>query len=239
MTLSIQTRGKGPALVLLHGWGFDHRVFEPLAAALLSHFTIYLIDLPGFGRTPLMDWAAFKKQLLKALPRQFAVSGWSMGGLYAMRLAIEEPERVSHLMVTASSPRFIRSAHWPGVEKQVFEGFLSNLSRDPEQTMRDFVTLQARHQSLMTPIPDKVSIEALQQGLEILKEWDLRDALLDYKKPACFVFGRLDAITPRLTMDAMVEKYPDFHYRLFQKAAHMPFLSHQDDYLQLLYEFLL
>lgn len=162
-----------------------------------------------------------------------------MGGLYAMRLAIEEPERVSHLMVTASSPRFIRSAHWPGVEKQVFEGFLSNLSRDPEQTMRDFVTLQARHQSLMTLIPDKVSIEALQQGLEILKEWDLRDALLDYKKPACFVFGRLDAITPRLTMDAMVEKYPDFHYRLFQKAAHMPFLSHQDDYLQLLYEFLL
>ncbi|KTC98190.1 alpha/beta fold hydrolase [Legionella erythra] len=239
MTLSIQTRGKGPALVLLHGWGFDHRVFEPLAAALLSHFTVYLIDLPGFGRTPLMDWAAFKKQLLKALPRQFAVSGWSMGGLYAMRLAIEEPERVSHLMVTASSPRFIRSAHWPGVEKQVFEGFLSNLSRDPEQTMRDFVTLQARHQSLMTLIPDKVSIEALQQGLEILKEWDLRDALLDYKKPACFVFGRLDAITPRLTMDAMVEKYPDFHYRLFQKAAHMPFLSHQDDYLQLLYEFLL
>lgn len=239
MTLTIQTRGKGPALVLLHGWGFDHRVFEPLAAALLTHFTVYLIDLPGFGRTPLMDWAAFKKRLLNALPREFAVSGWSMGGLYAMRLAIEEPERVSHLMVTASSPRFIRSGHWPGVEKQVFEGFFSNLSRDPEQTMRDFVQLQARHQGLITPIPDKVSIEALQQGLKILKDWDLRDALLNYNKPACFAFGRLDAITPRLTMDAMVEKYPDFHYRLFQKAAHMPFLSHQDDYLQLLYEFLL
>ncbi|MDX1838307.1 pimelyl-ACP methyl ester esterase [Legionella taurinensis] len=239
MTLNIQIRGKGPALVLLHGWGFDHRVFEPLATELLAHFTVYLVDLPGFGRSPLMEWTAFKDHLLNALPREFAVSGWSMGGLYAMRLAIEEPLRVTRLMVTASSPHFIRKGQWPGIEKQVFDGFLSNLARDPEQTMRAFIQLQSRHHSVTPSIPDKVSMEALQQGLTILNEWDFREALLHYQNPACFAFGRLDAITPRLTLEVMAEKYPDFHYRLFQKAAHMPFLSHQDDYLQLLFEFLL
>lgn len=235
--LNIHIKGRGRPLVLLHGWGFDHRIWASLAAELQSHFTLYLVDLPGFGQTEWMDWQGFKDRLLATLPPQVAVSGWSMGGLYAMRLAIEAPERVSHLMVTASSPRFIRSADWPGVEKRVFDGFFDKLSQDPQQTLAEFITLQSRHAPPQA-VSYQASVFALQQGLQVLNEWDLRDDLLQFSKPTCFAFGRLDAITPRLTLEAMVEKYPSFHYELFPKAAHMPFLSHQAAYLTMLLDFL-
>ena len=77
---------------------------------------------------------------------------------------------------------------------------------------------------------------ALQNGLEILAKWDLREALMGYKKPASFLFGRLDTITPAKTMAVMESNFPLFNYIMFPKAAHMPFLSHQIQFIEILKE---
>lgn len=44
--------GKGPPLLLLHGWGSRATVMLPLAKALADIRTCYVPDLPGFGETP-------------------------------------------------------------------------------------------------------------------------------------------------------------------------------------------
>ncbi|MDE2449608.1 MAG: alpha/beta fold hydrolase, partial [Gammaproteobacteria bacterium] len=49
--LYTEVRGSGPALVLLHGWGLNVRVWDGLAAALCDRFRIVAIDLPGHGRS--------------------------------------------------------------------------------------------------------------------------------------------------------------------------------------------
>lgn len=77
-------------------------------------------------------------------------------------------------------------------------------------------------------IPDPAS---LKEGLHLLSNWDLREPLRCFTKPTCFMFGRLDAIIPRTTMAAMQKIYPHFTYIMFSKAAHMPFLSHQDEFI--------
>lgn len=234
MTINIQISGQGAALVFFHGWGFDHHIWQPIAQELASRFQIYLVDLPGFGDSAYMEWPQFKQQLLQRLPPQFSVIGWSLGGLLAMRLATEE-ERVASLFITTSSPRFTKAPDWPAVSKQVLARFADNLLSAPEKTVEEFVALQLQGQASMAY---RASLPGLQEGLRILSEWDLRAALAHYKKPACFVFGRLDAITPRALMRAMQSQYPHFHYHLFNKAAHIPFLSHPQEYLAVLQEFL-
>lgn len=239
MNLYINIKGQGPALVMFHGWGFDHSIWDTLSQNLQHHFQLYLVDLPGFGHTEIMSWDTFKQLLLQRLPAVFSVSGWSLGGLYAMRLAIEEPSRVLRLLITASSPRFIKTDNWPGVDKIIFDGFYNNLARDQQQTIRDFINLQGRNQPINPQKNYLSSTQGLSQGLQILDEWDLRQSLLHYNNPACFVFGRLDAIIPSATMTKMQQCYPSFEYQLFPKAAHMPFLSHQQAYLEILEAFLL
>ena len=41
-----------PALVLLHGWGLNVRVWDTLGAALEGRFRLIAVDLPGHGRSP-------------------------------------------------------------------------------------------------------------------------------------------------------------------------------------------
>ncbi|WP_028387683.1 alpha/beta fold hydrolase [Legionella fairfieldensis] len=234
MNLHIEIRGQGKPLVLFHGWGFDHRVWLPLATRLEKEYQLYLVDLPGFGLSSPMDWVFFKQKLLQQLPDSFALIGWSMGGLFATRLAIEEPSRISHLMNIATSPYFIKEQNWPGITKTVFAGFYSNLIKNPQATLSEFIRLQLNGQTYEYPHEQKLAPHSLQQGLQILAQWDLRVSLQDFNRPTCFIFGQLDAIVPRTTMEAMQKRYSAFDYFMFTKAAHLPFLSHPDELITVL-----
>lgn len=229
-------QGTGTPIVLFHGWGFDSQIWCSLLPFLINRYQLYLVDLPGFGLTPQMEWDVFKSLLLKKLPLKFAVIGWSMGGLFATRLAFEEPRRISHLVNIASSPYFIRDTHWPGVEPKVFQGFYQSLASNREQTLQDFIALQLQGQHVeLGQIP---SLDGLQSGLDLLMNWDLRQHLLELEMPACYMFGRLDAIVPRTTLGRMQALYPQFKYMQFFKAAHAPFLSHPNEFVTVLESFL-
>ncbi len=239
MKINITTHGSGKPLVLFHGWGFDSQIWHSIVPSMSEQYQLYLVDLPGFGLTPYMDWDKFKSQLLRQVPDSFALIGWSMGGMVATRLAIEEPTRVTHLVNIASSPRFIKDAKWPGVDMQVFSAFYDNLACDPANTLEQFIKLQTQgHAVPVTPSTIRPSMAGLREGLELLVNWDLRQPLEVINTPACFMFGRLDAITPRTTLSAMQASYPDFQYVLFPKAAHIPFLSHPLQFVAALEGFL-
>ena len=239
MSVHIIIYGKGKPLVLFHGWGFNTEVWSPLLPALTSQYELHLVDLPGFGLTQPMAWEAFKTTLLKQLPENFALAGWSMGGLFATRLAIEEPERVTHLVNIASSPRFIREEGWPGVDREMFKAFYKDLADDHEQTLERFIELQLQGQTRPLVMGGQApSMLSLQTGLDILINWDLRLDLFLLNMPVLYMFGRLDAITPRKTMGIMQTMYPQFNYTMFPKAAHMPFLSHPDEVIPILERFI-
>ena len=43
--------GQGPALLMIHGANFGWGMWYPNIPALAKHFTLYMIDLPGAGRS--------------------------------------------------------------------------------------------------------------------------------------------------------------------------------------------
>lgn len=231
MNIHLSRYGHGIPLVFFHGWGFDSQIWLPLVPDLKETYQLILVDLPGFGLTSMMDWSEFKKRLLALLPNQFALAGWSMGGLYATRLAIEEPDRVSHLLNITSSPRFITDFLWPGVPKEVFVTFHNNLSSDLQGTLSEFITLQLNKSNIDFVSGNPPTSLGLKSGLDILESWDLREGLKSLKQPTFFLFGRLDPITPVKTMKVMELLYPNFKYQVLNKSAHMPFLSHQKEFI--------
>lgn len=231
MSLHLTRYGSGYPIVLFHGWGFDSEVWRPIVPFLEKDYQLLLVDLPGFGFSAMMDWERFKKELLSQLPPYFAVLGWSLGGLFATRLAIENPDRVQYLCNVASSPRFILDTDWPGVPRSVFEQFHQNLALDLTKALQDFVVLQSNKQLSEYKPKAMPSATALKSGLEILDSWDLRPGLEKLKPKAHYFFGRLDPITPPATMQAMQALYPHCGYSLCKKSAHMPFLSQPEFFI--------
>jgi pimeloyl-ACP methyl ester carboxylesterase len=52
-TVSVTAGGSGPAVVLLHGYAEDSRMWKPLAVALAPRFTVIVPDLPGIGNSSI------------------------------------------------------------------------------------------------------------------------------------------------------------------------------------------
>ena len=93
-SLYTEVRGSGPALVLLHGWGLNVRVWDGLTAALCDRFRIIAVDLPGHGRSPwlperasLEEQAAQVRETVAAITQGYSLLGWSLGGQIALQLA--------------------------------------------------------------------------------------------------------------------------------------------------------
>ena len=145
--------------------------------------------------------------------------------------------RVSHLLNIASSPYFMQETEWPGISPMVFTSFYEQLTASPEHTVQNFIRLQG-HPTPMNASLHRTTSVGLRTGLDILLRWDLRSALFNINVPVCYLFGRLDAIVPQKLMNIMREQYPRFHYEMYKKSAHVPFLSHPEQFKTLLDEFL-
>jgi len=111
--VTIHKQGSGPALVLLHCLGVD-RHFWDFAAELSREFTLVTYDLPGHGKTPVLNHAYgvedLAEQLASLLRRHNIVrahiAGISLGGLIAQCLAASHPEMVDHLALIDTTPRY-------------------------------------------------------------------------------------------------------------------------------------
>ena len=45
----VSTMGKGPKLVLIHGWGSNSNIWIPITQKLSKMYKVYLVDIPGYG----------------------------------------------------------------------------------------------------------------------------------------------------------------------------------------------
>ena len=52
LSVSYARTGAGPALVLLHGFSHDSRVWRPQLEGLSDQFTVIAWDAPGAGQSP-------------------------------------------------------------------------------------------------------------------------------------------------------------------------------------------
>jgi len=112
--LSFQQVGSGHPLVILHGFTGSAEAMLPLAKCLSEERTIYLIDLPGHGKTGLLndlplhgfeETIRLLKDLLAHLDlEEVDLLGYSMGGRFALGFAVAYPETVKKLMLVSSSP---------------------------------------------------------------------------------------------------------------------------------------
>lgn len=175
--------------------------------------------------------------------------GWSLGGLIAQRLAIDAPERVSKLVLVSASPCFVRRPDWPcAVDYRVLRQFAENLSRDYRATLKRFLALEvhggeyevAQLRALRALIfqhgdPD---LDWLRAGLRFLETEDLRSELQHVRCPTLLLMGRRDNLVPARAGKAVQRLLPNARLHVFKGAAHAPFFSHWQEFMNHLQVFI-
>lgn len=102
--------GGGPPVVLVHGWLSSSRIWEQLAGRLAQRFTVYTLDLSGFGESdkPLSGYGIRNgSRLLYAFCAHFGLTranviGHDLGGAMAVKLAADHPDVVGRLVVISA-----------------------------------------------------------------------------------------------------------------------------------------
>ena len=86
-------------LLLLPGTVCDERLFAPMMAAL-AYPDMRVVEMIGATNTP--DLAA---RILKSAPERFALAGFSLGGIVALEMVAQAPERIERLALIDTTPR--------------------------------------------------------------------------------------------------------------------------------------
>ena len=102
--------GGGPAVLLVHGWLSSSRIWDQLAGRLAQRFTVYTLDLSGFGESdkPLSGYGVRNgSRLLYAFCAHFGLTranviGHDLGGAMAVKLAADHPDVVGRLVVVSA-----------------------------------------------------------------------------------------------------------------------------------------
>src|SRR5258706_1181527 len=116
-TINLVTGGKGPAVLLLHGYPETHAMWHKVAPVLAREYTVVCPDLRGYGDSSkpngLPDHSHYSKravaldmvEVMDTLgPGSFHVVGHDRGGRVAHRLARDHGSRVKTLTVLDISP---------------------------------------------------------------------------------------------------------------------------------------
>ncbi len=245
--------GQGNDVVLMHGWGCDHRHMRPIADFLSSRYRVTNIDLPGRGQSvwqeqinSLNDMA---DALLPYLPKEAIYIGWSFGGLVATSIASRYPERVKRIIGIGSTPKFIEDENWPGVPQPGFKasfnevkahGFKAFFEGWYDAEFADFNPKPASYNQLLKLLEasNKENLDVLLKGIEICDATDLRKEFSSIKCPIDLILGGQDTSVPMACHQAIKKINSHVKIHLIQDAQHMMFWTHPEAFQKILQEIL-
>jgi pimeloyl-[acyl-carrier protein] methyl ester esterase len=242
--------GQGPDLVLLHGWGMNSAVWEPLLPALSARHRLTILELPGHGASAstesavLDDWA---QRCLAIAPPRAHWLGWSLGGQVALAAALSAPPRVGGLSLIGVTPCFVQTEGWDcAMPEKTFHQFADALAQDSGAGLLRFLALQVKGSEhardtlrlLKAELAQRppASAQGLAQGLDLLLHTDLRERLIALRCPSHWMFGARDTLVPRALQTRLGELLPSAHVTEIAGAGHAPFLSHPEASLHVLLE---
>jgi len=248
-----------PKLILVHGWGLNSAIWQPIIEPLSEKYQVQAINLPGYGDKTACYSPKSLELLAERLLNEIEVSemnnaahwcAWSLGGMAAIQAALKSPEYFQSLSLVCTTAKFVKAKDWPmGVDMQTFQLFADQLKTDYDTGIRQFLLLQAgagaKARSLAKSAAELLSqyshpsAETLESGLDILRTADLREqiASLNPKIPCQIISGKRDRVIHPDSGKALSQLIPHSSFSLLN-SGHAPHLSHTDEFLFALNDFI-
>ena len=223
----------GKNIVLLHGWGQNIEMMDPIGKRLQKDFYITIIDLPGFGKSSVptyrytvYDYFEIVDELLRKLKIKNPIMiGHSFGGrisiIYAAKRGVEK-------LVLLASP-FKRS-----VKKNTFKikliKFLKKVPVVKELESYMKTKIGSRDYRNATPIMRLILVNTVNE--------DLTEYLKQIESPTLLIWGDLDTEAPLEDAKYAETIMKDAGLIIYQGATHYAYLERINEVINVLNVFL-
>jgi pimeloyl-ACP methyl ester carboxylesterase len=243
--------GEGPPVLLVHGYGDTADGWRRVVPRLLKDHRVVALDMPPFGRSAsprkgkLLDfYSEFFPSFLEELDLdRTTVIGHSLGGAVALRLAIENPDRVERLGLVA--PAGLGNAPpwwWHALTARVlWQGALAIPSpfTTPivRQGLKGFLALRlvADRKRFGSEINHLVDMHGSRSDLSKLLAaghacidsytGQLLEQSIELEIPLWMLWGRRDGLVPSVHARAFARAHPDAKVHVLDDCGHYPHIE--------------
>lgn len=224
--IACEITGEGPDLLLLHGWGCTHSIFDSFVPLLSRTHRVIAPDFPGFGASEEPDsvWGAYEyTAMLEALCAELGVVNpriicHSFGGRVAIIFASRNP--VSKMIFADAAgikPRRSLAYHLRVASYKIAKWFILKVLRDEERFERmragkgssDYRNASPRMKAILSKVVNQ----------------DLTSLLPSIQCPVLLFWGENDTATPMRDARIMQKKLKDSGLVTVPGGSHFSFLD--------------
>jgi len=237
-TISFSVKGKGRAIVLLHGFLESKEIWSSYADKLARVYKVIAIDLPGHGKSDCFGYVHrmdFMAQSVKAVLdslhlRRYLLIGHSMGGYVALSFAERYPESIKGLLLFHSTALADTRE-----KKRDREKAIEFVKKNPEiyakeATKKLFAPLNTELFRDKLQFAQQISTATSQQGiiaaLEGMKVRKNKEHVLQQANyPVFFIVGKLDTTIPIERIRPLFVLAKNTYTQTLENAGHMGFFE--------------
>jgi 4,5:9,10-diseco-3-hydroxy-5,9,17-trioxoandrosta-1(10),2-diene-4-oate hydrolase len=257
--------GSGPPALLIHGGNIGWGQWYPNVQSLSSHLTIYLLDLPGAGRSCPLNYAGLDLEnnfvkTTRAFIDKFDLSsvtliGSSTGGWIALRLALLMPDRIHKLILVDSlgftdylslSDRIIgiyplaqflaKTVFYPARTNRNIEKLLRSVFFNPDLRLAPaFIDYFYETMQLSHNL---LLISRLSSFWGMKKEFKMTPHLRRVCHHTLVIWGEHDKNMPPHKAAANLRLLPQADIRIMPRVGHIPSLENSREFNHLVIKFL-
>lgn len=237
-----QKLGSGKDLVLLHGWGHDVSTWWGVVDKLKDNFTVWLVDLPGFGRSDLPnkpfkveDYAKVVEEFIKLQKlKKPHLLGHSHGGRTAIVLTANNPELIDKLILEDSAgikPKRnnLKSIFYVGAK--IVKYLVPNIFNLKQKMRAKF------YQSIES---DYLSAGDLTETLKLVLEEDLTPQIGKIRNQTLLIWGEKDPTNEASLKNGlkMYKLIKNSRIKVLDDVGHSPHLEAPEKFIYWVGEFL-
>lgn len=241
LSINYEAVGSGKPVLLLHGYGVDHRLMvgcmEPIFKQRSGYKRIYM-DLPGMGRSEGAEWIRNSDIMLdiiselidRVIPNEkFILAGESYGGLLARGLVYRMAERIDGLFLLC--PEIVTNNEDRDVPEHTVLCRDETLLQELDPTEAEWfsainVVLERnvweRYRDEILPglaSGDRVFLDNV-LNKDYVFSFDCDSLKEKFNKPALFLMGRQDSCAGYRNAWNILDNYPRATFAILDRAGH-------------------
>lgn len=226
-----------PAIILIHAFPTDHRLYEPQVNDLKKQFNVIAVDLKGFGKAPAADgnaitMADYATQVKEIMDTQHIdkaiIGGVSMGGYVTLAFLKQYPNQVRGIIL--SDTQAIADTEEAKTKRET--NATNVLKNGTSQLVKDFLpTLLSPNadQHLVVFLQDIMASQSPQGVASALRGMALREdtsqVLSAAKVPTLILAGEKDVIISPEQSKKMHDLLPGSKLVVIPNAGHLSSLE--------------
>jgi pimeloyl-ACP methyl ester carboxylesterase len=234
--LYFESAGRGPAVLLVMGFGMDLSGWWRTVPVLARRFRVLAFDNRGVGRSEASPWPYLVTQLADdavavldaAGERRAHVYGLSLGGMVAQEIALRHPDRVRALVLGATSPGGTAAVAGDPGALSFFSRLPAMGDEEAHWAATPYLygerTRRRRAQRIADDVARRTggasSLLTHAQQLAAAGSHDAADRLERIAAPTLVVHGEHDVLVPSANARALAAGIPGAELRVWPAAGH-------------------